>query len=76
MVANSITLLKKKNSNWKTIQSKVFRVCGTHLCNVAMETFDIEVYASQSEGVFYPLHFKNYTRFNSVDYMMQRKPSP
>ena len=38
---------------------RVFKVCGTYHCPVAMETFDIEVYALHSEGIiFFQLHFK------------------
>ena len=55
MVANSITL------SGRTLRGKVLRVCGTYLCRVVMETFDLKVYALHSEGVFYPLHFKNCT---------------
>ena len=55
MVATSITLSER------TLWGKIFRVCGTHLCHIVMENFDLEVYALHSEGVFNPLYFKNYT---------------
>ena len=45
MVANSITLLKKQCLKNTLGYS-------THLCHVAMDTFDLEVYALHSEGVF------------------------
>ena len=69
MVANSITLSER------TLWGKIFRVCGTHLHHVVMETFDLKVYALHSEGVFYTLHFKKlHPCFNSIDFMMQRLP--
>ena len=36
-------------------------MCDTHaLPCLDMETFDLELYALNSEGVFFPLYFKNY----------------
>ena len=50
-------------SKQQCLENRVFKVCNTYPCPVAMVTFDLKVYALHSDGILFQLHFETTSLF-------------